>query len=188
MFVEDVLASTGREGNFEPMKFNNSDETLISLSSSSGTSGPAKPVSVSQSYILQFAEMFKEFEFRRIVHFGPIMWNVTNVTYCLFVILPLTNLTRVVTRRLGSVENYFEFVDKFKIECLFTTPSLLLKTLQSPLTETVTLPTLKMVMSIGAILHPDLRIKFKKRIFRERNSSHFMVQPKSILCFRVGMM
>lgn len=169
LFVDDILANTGIEEDFVPLKCTNS------LSSSSGTTGPSKAVCVTQYYIMRFADMFQDYECR-FIHFGPIFWNTA---FALFIILPLTKLTRVVTKHLGSVENYFEFVEKFKIEYLSTNPTLLKKFLQSPLIQTANLSSLKIVSSVGAILHPDLRIQFKQTFW-----SRFMEQLNSFLCFR----
>lgn len=161
MFVDEVLATTGIENCFKPIECNG--DNLISLSSSSGTTGPAKAVCVNQSYVLRIAEVFQDAEYR-FLNFSPIFWNFTLM---LFVILPLTKLIRVVTRRPASVENYFELVDRFKVEYLYTTPVLLHKILQSPLAKTANLTSLKIVASVGAICHPDLRLAFKE-IFPEK--------------------
>lgn len=158
LFVDDVLATTGIEKTFEPIKFKSMKTNYICLSSSSGTTGPAKAVCISQSFTLRVAEIFQGDEYR-FIHFTPIFWSLSLL---LFVILPLTKLVRVVTRRLASVENYLEIVDKFQVEYLYTTPIFLNKMLQSPLIEKAELPSLKIVASVGAICPPDLRIKFNE--------------------------
>lgn len=156
LFVDDVMATTGIEESFEAIKLKGN--SLLCLSSSSGTTGPAKAVCVSQSTFLQFAEVYQNDDFR-FLHFSPIFWSLAII---FFVVLPLTKLVRVVTRRLGSVENYLELIAKYKVECLYTNPALLNQLLKTPLIEKANLSSLKVVASVGAICHPDLRIKFKE--------------------------
>lgn len=157
MFVDDFLATTGNEKSFEPLKNDNSEDSLILLSSSSGTTGPAKAVRIPQSYILLLADMLSVE--MRLLNFTPMFWYLSLL---LFIILPLTKLTRVVTRRLESVENCLELVEKFKVEQLYASPALLNKIIQYPFIETANLSSLKIVTSGGATVHPDLRIKFKQ--------------------------
>ncbi len=85
------------------------------------------------------------------------------VPLSIFVILPLTKLVRIVTRRLLSVESCLECIEKFKVDFLFVNPTMLDRLLQSSLVEEANLSSLNKVFSVGAICHPDLRIKFKEK-------------------------
>lgn len=163
IFVDDILATTGIEETFEPVKCKSSEEKLIAILSSSGTSGPQKAVCVSQSLLLE-RDAFHQLVEGRFVDFGPIFWTPS---FKLFILLPLINGIRIVTRRFGSVENYLEIVEKFKVTHLLAFVIILNKTLQSPLLKTANLSSLKVVLAPGSVLQPYLRLKFKE-IFPEK--------------------
>lgn len=158
LFIDDMLVSTGIEELFEAVKCTGSEDALIAIANSSGSSGPAKAVCVSQSSVLRMIDTFEGVE-TRFFHFTPIFWSLS---LQLFIILPLTKIVRVVTRSLGSVEYFLELVEKFEIQYAYLSAKLVSATLQSPLVKNANLSSLKIVSSAGTIVHPDLRIRFKK--------------------------
>lgn len=158
MFVSDVLATTGIEETLEPVKCENAENSLTSLSISSGTTGALKAVCVPQSYFLQMADML-QFAEGRFLYFGAISGVVG---LALFIALPLMKLVRVVTRASGE-DGYFEVIEKLKVEYLITTPAILNNILKWSGLATANLSSLKVIVG-GSILHPDLRSRFKRTL------------------------
>jgi acyl-CoA synthetase (AMP-forming)/AMP-acid ligase II len=161
LFIDDVLAPTGIEDDFKPLKCDNPAEKLLALLGSSGTSGTAKSVCISQWFPI---EMLSGKTDLRLMHFGPIFWGLP---FGLFLMMPLNRITRIVSRKLNCIENYIELVEKFKIQFLFVTPALLTKLLQSPLVHKFDLSSLKYFSSVGATTNPNLR-KYFKEIFPDK--------------------
>lgn len=159
LFVDDILAPTGDEENFQPFKCKKPYEKTLALLGSSGTSGPSKPVILTQAIPLQIAQMLNYGKIR-IAHFGSIYWILP---FTLNLIPSLTELTRVVTRRPRITENYIHMIENLRVGYLFMDPTVINNFLQSPLVETADLSSLKIVSSVGAVTHPELREKFRAK-------------------------
>lgn len=160
LFVDEILAPTGYEEDFEPIKCEKPYEKLIALLSSSGTTGPSKAVCVTQDMPFQWFNIFHSDGSKdaRCVHFGSFFWVLP---YTLFVVLSLTNMTRIVTRRTGSLENYLQLVEKFKIQLLFPTTAMINIFSTSPLTKSADLSSLQFLTCGGSITFPEIREAFK---------------------------
>lgn len=179
LFLDDILAPTGHEDDYQPIKCDKPNEKLLALLGSSGTTGPCKAVSLTQFTPLQFVDVLYSDGSKdaRMIHFGAIFWAVP---YWVFVMISLTNMTRIVTRRPLSTENVLEIVEKFKVELLFLPPSNLKAILTSPLTNSADLSSLKFVSSVGSITHPELRDAFKatfpnKRLYTPYGTTEIVI-------------
>lgn len=169
LFVDDVLAPTGFERYFRPLMCEKPYEKVMALLGSSGTSGPQKAISMTQAYPLQLAQMYREWNMR-FTHFGTIAWVYP---FAMFIVVALTPLTRILTRQSASPELFLDLVNKYQIEYQLLTPDFLNKILQH-ISLPLDLPSLKIVVSVGAIASPDLREKFKATF------------PEKLLCSGYG--
>lgn len=169
LFVDDILAPTGYEEDYQSIKCDKPYEKLIGLFGSSGTSGPIKAVSVTQYTPIQFVDIFYSdgTENARVIHCSSISWMVPHAVY---VAVSLTNMTRIVTRRTASIEIYFELIEKFKAELIFLRPLMLNEFIRSPSTKSADLSSLKSVTVLGSITYPNQKKEFSS-IFPDKRIS-----------------
>lgn len=157
LFVDDLMAPTGDEENFQPLKCDKPYEKPLGFLASSGTSGPSKAVIMTQVIPLQLGYTMSCFG-NRLAHLGGIFWGLP---FALGLVIPLLNATRIMTRRSPSVENFFYVIENFGVNFLFSYPAILYKLLQSPTIRNVDFSSLKNVVAVGSVTHPELRETFK---------------------------
>lgn len=155
----NLFKATGIEDNYKPQKFSDSASKTMGILSSSGTSGPAKGVRISQTFVLKFHFLLPTPKQIRVLNFSPIFWGSA---FGSLILAAITDMTRIVTAKPFTPERFFDLATKFKVVQLSTSPPMLTMLLESPLMQTFDKSHLRIFLSMGGIMSVPLREQFKK--------------------------
>lgn len=166
--AEDYLLSfTGDEENYKLTKFKNPSSKILAILPSSGATGPAKCVCISQNFYLKFMALFPK-QAGRSLSFNAIFWGSA---FASLVLCPITLETRIVTRQRFTPELFFEIATNFKVTHFLMNPPKLLKILRSPSIDNFDVSNVEMVASMGGTVNEEIR-KDMKKFFP---NSHFTI-------------
>lgn len=157
-FVDELFQETGREVDYFPEKFKNPSLKTIAILTSSGTTGPAKGVCMSQTYYLKMIGAAPP-EASRSLSFSPIFWGSAFAALILATILPET---RIITREDFSPEIFIKIASKYEATHLLMNPPKLTILLQSDLLKDFDKSNIRMVMALGGIVSEQLRKRFRE--------------------------
>lgn len=157
-FAHDLFNSTGNEENYQPSDFKDGSNKIMGILTSSGSSGPAKGVCMSQTFFFKFYAMAPKEE-GRTLSFSPIFWGSA---FGSMLMAAVTNETRIVTRKPFSPETFIDISNRHKVTHFLMNPPMLTLLLHSPLIETIDKSAIQMIMSLGGIVSEQMRFCFKK--------------------------
>lgn len=157
-FVDELFQETGNEVDYFPEKFINASLKTIAILSSSGSTGPAKGVCMSQTYYLKMIGAAPP-EVSRSLSFSPIFWGSAFAALILATILPET---RIITREDFSPETFIKIATKYEATHLLMNPPMLTILLQSNLLKDFDKSNVRMVMVLGGIVSEQLRKRFRE--------------------------
>lgn len=164
---EYFFASTGNEESYKPQKFKNPSLKTMAILTSSGSSGPAKGVCMSQTFFLKMIGSVPSTEFRTL-SFSPIFWGSA---FGSLIMAALTSETRIVTKKAFTPEVFVDIAVKFNVTHFLMNPPKLTLLLQSPLVNKIDKSKVQMVLSLGGIVSEQIRQKFRETF----PNSHFMI-------------
>lgn len=148
----ELLLPVENEDNYEPAVFENPFNKPIVIRSSSGTTGPAKGVIMSQEFFLRLRSLYPENS--RSLNFAPIFWGTG---FTLLITTPITLETRIVTIKSFSPETFLDIAMKFKATRWIVDPLKVGELVQSPLMEKVNKSEGKFLMIVGVLIPEKLR-------------------------------
>ena len=158
--ADELLKPTGREENYENMKFVNPQSKIVAILASSGSTGPPKGVCMSQAFFVKFLTIPPwDTDGTRSLTFSGVFWG--SAFRSLF-LSALTNHSRVVTKKPYTPETFIEMATKHKASSLNLNPPGWTLLLQSTAIHTFDPKYVTMVVSIGGIFTEELRKKMKK--------------------------
>lgn len=157
-FADDLLKTTGDEANYQVGKFKNASHKVMAILSSSGSTGPAKGVSMSQTFYLKMTSLAPKEE-NRSLSFSPIFWGSA---FGSLILAAITSETRIVTRKPFSVETFLDIASKYKVSYWLMNPPKLTLLLQSPLMEKFDTSNVKTLMALGGIVNEQMRQRVKE--------------------------
>lgn len=156
--ADDLLKPTGDEENYQITKFKDPSNKTLGILPSSGTTGAAKGVCMSQTFFLKFMAIAPKEEGRSL-SFSAIFWGSA---FGSLLMCSITNETRIVTRKQFTPEIFIDMATKYKATHLLMNPPKLTILLQSPLMKNYDTSNVKMLMSLGGIVNEELRKKVKQ--------------------------
>lgn len=163
-FVEDLLLPTNDEESFIPEKFaTNSSKKILGYICSSGTTGAMKLCSIPHLYSLATVHIIIEKGLSRpykSLSFSRCSWT-TGIIGCLMAAFN-ANETVVFTKNNFSVELFVKLVKKYKINSSLLGQSTIFMVVNSPLSKSKDLSSLKTIIFTGSILSECVRQKFKE--------------------------
>lgn len=171
LFAEDLFEPTGNEKKYQTQKFNDPNKKIMGILSSSGTSGPAKGVCMSQTFFTKFASV-GDSPGLRLLTFAPIFWGSS---FSSLIMATMTSETRIVTRKKFTPKTFFDVSTKHRATFWMINPPSLTSLLQSPLIDNFDTSILKTVLVMGGIVSEQLRKRFKE------------VFPNAVLMIFYGM-
>lgn len=166
-FADDLFITTGSEDSYSSKKFKNSSRKTIAILSSSGSTGPAKGVCMSQTYYLKFLSLAPPTEMRTL-SFSPIFWGSS---FGSLLNASLSLETRIVSRKSFTPETFLKIAMKHRVTHFLMNPPNLTLLLQSPLIKNLDTSKVKLVMCLGGIVSEQLRSRFRE-VFPE---TYFMI-------------
>lgn len=159
-FADDLFNETGNEKSYQPASFENPNNKIMAILTSSGSTGPAKGVCMSQTFFLKaFNGLYKVDEVVRSLSFSPIFWGSA---FGSMLLAAVSGETRVVTNKPFSPELFIDIATKHKVNLWLMNPPKLTLLLQSPLIEKADKSNIKMMFSLGGIVSMELRKRFKE--------------------------
>lgn len=153
--ADNFLSATGQEDEYKVEKFADPSTRSVAILSSSGTTGPAKGVSMTQTFFLKLVSMFTSES--RSLNFSPISWGSG---FSSMITTTITNETRIVTKKPFTPETFFDISTRHKVTNWLGNPILLLLLFQSPLFEKVDKSHVRTVMALGGIINEQMRKTF----------------------------
>ncbi|XP_037936533.1 4-coumarate--CoA ligase-like 7 [Teleopsis dalmanni] len=158
--ITEFLQNTGTEHTYKPEPLLYGLTQTAAILCSSGTTGLPKGVCMSHESILN-GLFIKLDQNDRILSFSTLYW----VSGLLFLIVgTLRNATRVISNKPFNVEHFFDIVQKYKINFLFTPPSQLAMAVASENIKNYDLSSLETYLCGGSALPYSLVDKIKLHI------------------------
>lgn len=152
-FADDFFKPTGREDNYQLQKFKDPSNKTMAILTSSGSTGPAKGVCMSQTFFLKACGLIPPGNCRSL-SFSPIFWGSA---FGSLITSTLTSETRIVTKKPFSPEVFFDIVTRQKATHWLMNPPKLTLILQSPLVKTVDKSHVQMILNLGGIVTEQMR-------------------------------
>ena len=159
-FVDELFNETGEEESYQPISFKDPHNRIMAILTSSGSSGPAKGVCMSQTFFLKlFLGVYKANEVARSLSFSPIFWGSA---FGSLLLSAFSGETRVVTNKPFSVELFIDIASKYEVNYWLMNPPKLTLLLQSSLIEAIDKTPIRMILSLGGIVSEQMRKRFKE--------------------------
>lgn len=157
-YAHDLFNPTLNEEAYEPDEIKDGSNKVMAILTSSGSTGAAKGVCMSQTFFLKL-NMFSSKDECRTLSFSPIFWGSA---FGSLIVATFSNETRIVTRKPFSPENFVGIANRHRVTHWLMSPPLLTLLLQSPLVENVDKSAIKMIMSLGGIVSEQMRLRFRE--------------------------
>lgn len=157
-FIDDFLLKTGREDEYQTQKFNDPSLKTLCILTSSGTTGPAKGVCMSQTYFLKLVDLVPS-DVTRSLNVSPIFWGSAFSSLILSTIIPET---RIITRQDFTPERFLTIATKYKATTLLLNPPKLTLLLQSPFLKSFDKSNVRTVIALGGIVSEQIRKRFSE--------------------------
>lgn len=168
-YIEELVQPSDDKNIFVPPKFKqSSDQKILALLCTSGTTGNPKATVLSHAYFLGFIKLIAKPTSYKSLSFSPVHWASAFIST---IVLPfLRNEIKVQSLKSFSIELLVELVDKHKVDALFLPPAHIHMILQSSLASTTDFSNIKLITSSGSIVTPQL----KKNLREKFGSSTFL--------------
>uniref|UniRef100_A0A182IV29 AMP-dependent synthetase/ligase domain-containing protein n=1 Tax=Anopheles atroparvus TaxID=41427 RepID=A0A182IV29_ANOAO len=169
--AEELMKETGQEDKFIPIYLGDTSQTLAAIVCSSGTTGAHKGVSQSHANLMQFSAI-QPFHPKPIVffNFSAIYW-VSGLSSLLYAFT--TGGIRLFTRNGFNEEQFFEAIEKYNVNNIFTPPAYANAVLCDPRLQKIDFSSINLWILGGSFVPEDLRDKIDALLPNGRSVNAF---------------